>query len=321
MSRRDELPVVAFLSGLTFGVFVLAGTLLGTLPTRWHGFGWTGPVAGVAAESVPAIVTVPIVTLVGLSITVATHRVLVEARLSAGATFEVVTAVLAVVVALWLGLVRAEFLVVEGVVLIALPFGTFAGVRLGRKTAADVFPGPTGTVLLLTVALVTGAAVAVPGGHAFGDQFTTTAQEMPPHTEFEASYQPGDGDPGILTITHAGGDPIPASQLRVDVEEVRPEEGAAMQNGSGLWAGEATGGGPDERLVVEGDEVTIGVYGDCSGGVYHESDPFKKLATFDCESVRVTETPTAGSPVETPMNTTTAAPALSRTTMPSIAQT
>lgn len=109
-----------------------------------------------------------------------------------------------------------------------------------------------------------------------------------PHADFEVSVEWVDDGRAIVTFTHAGGAPIYAEHLYVRgdgfaaIEEVDHQE-------AGSWRGTVGGerprrGGP---AAVEGDEVTIGVEGDCSVGIAHEGDGTRGiLAGYDCPEHR-----------------------------------
>lgn len=296
MSWREELPVVTFLSGLTFGVGILTTLLLPAVSARggpMGGFGWTGPIAEVAIDTVPRLGAVPVYVLVSVAVYLAIHNILIADRLSVRTVVGVVAPSLAAVVCLWMA--QAELFTGNsvGTVLTAGVVAFLGGALTARRGAANAFPGPTGTVLLLTVVLVAGVVVGSVGGFAFDDSFVANAEEIPPHTEWEADYRWADEAAGIMSVTHAGGDPVPADQLKIGSYHPRAAE-EAMQNRSGPWAGEATGGSPGERLVTEGDKVTVGVQSDCFVRVYYEGTPSELMAVFSCAEVREESTPNNG---------------------------
>jgi len=64
-----------------------------------------------------------------------------------------------------------------------------------------------------------------------------------------------DSEAGTVTITHHGGDAVPADRLELRGEGFADRDGAD-QTSAGQWAGEASG---DENAVVAGDSVVVGV--------------------------------------------------------------
>ncbi|MFB6140096.1 MAG: hypothetical protein ABEJ26_06650 [Halosimplex sp.] len=79
-----------------------------------------------------------------------------------------------------------------------------------------------------------------------------------PGIEFSYSYEASGGGAGLLTITHEGGDTVPADALRIQGTGFADVDGAD-QTSAGRWQGEASG---DDGTVVAGDRVAVGVASD-----------------------------------------------------------
>jgi hypothetical protein len=73
-----------------------------------------------------------------------------------------------------------------------------------------------------------------------------------PQASFTFEY---DGEAGTVTITHDGGDPVPAGNLQIRGNGFAKREGAD-QTAAGTWGGETSGEG---NAVVTGDSVVVGV--------------------------------------------------------------
>lgn len=84
---------------------------------------------------------------------------------------------------------------------------------------------------------------------------TTEGMVVAPTARFAFEY---DASAGVLTVTHAGGGTIVASELRLRGEGFGQADGADM-TAPGRWAGEASGTLEGEPAVRAGDAVTVGV--------------------------------------------------------------
>lgn len=118
--------------------------------------------------------------------------------------------------------------------------------------------------VLLLAGIVAGSAVGVGLQSLAG-----TDRTLPPNVAFDASYsQTGDGQ-GVVTIQHAGGESVEASDLSLYGEGFAavPE---ADQTGPGNWQG-TTGGGTTGD-VGRGDAVTVGVERDCRIRIVYTGD-------------------------------------------------
>ncbi|PSP94611.1 hypothetical protein BRC91_05110 [Halobacteriales archaeon QS_4_62_28] len=73
-----------------------------------------------------------------------------------------------------------------------------------------------------------------------------------PQASFTFEY---DGEAGTVTITHGGGDPVPAGDLQIRGNGFAERE-SADQTAAGTWGGETSG---EENAVASGDSVVIGV--------------------------------------------------------------
>ena len=110
------------------------------------------------------------------------------------------------------------------------------------------------------------AHASVPTGEV--DQFRAvfpgpsidTGGETPtaPQVSFAVDYEATGDGVGLLTVTHDGGEAVPADQLRVDGDGFADVSGAD-QTRAGDWQGRASG--PD-GAVVAGDSVVVGVESD-----------------------------------------------------------
>jgi flagellin-like protein len=105
-----------------------------------------------------------------------------------------------------------------------------------------------GVILMVAITVILAAVIAtfVLG---LGEQVSETA----PQASFTFDYDPsaGGSGEGNLTITHAGGESIEASQLNV--------RGSTASSGpsSETWSGIAGSSTPDTALVRAGDSVEI----------------------------------------------------------------
>lgn len=128
--------------------------------------------------------------------------------------------------------------------------------------------------VLLVAGIVAGSAVGVGG-----QSLAVVDRHVPPNAAFEASYEATDDGQGLVTIRHAGGDAVDASDLSLYGEGFADVSGAD-QTGPGNWQGPTSGVGP-------GDSVTVGVEGDCRLRVVHTGNAGSTtLAVVECDEIR-----------------------------------
>lgn len=161
-------------------------------------------------------------------------------------------------------------------------------VRLtGRRPLGDrETPFTTGrvAVLVVTFAVVFVGAPALAGS---ADEVVHYGVEAP-EAGFTAEYEAVDDDRGVLTVTHAGGEPVDPASLAVayrGVDGASHDAVDADQYEPGRWAGETTGPPIDgsSASVVEGDSVRVAVRSDCHVHVlYREGRDLAILETFEC---------------------------------------
>jgi len=80
----------------------------------------------------------------------------------------------------------------------------------------------------------------------------STTDDSQPEIALDFEY---DSDAGTVTITHQGGDSVPADRIEIRGNGFA-ERTSADQSGNGQWAGETSGG---DSTVVAGDSVVVGV--------------------------------------------------------------
>jgi hypothetical protein len=149
--------------------------------------------------------------------------------------------------------------------------------RLGELVgASELFAGPDA----VTVERQGRTAVAT-GTLATGDVSTFSpnlqgedAGETPPQVQFQFE---SDGE-GTLTITHAGGDNVPAAELYIRGSGFVETSGVDM-TGPGQWQGTA-----DDGEVAAGDSVTVGVSGDWEVLVVWQTEDGGRSATLARQS-------------------------------------
>lgn len=96
-----------------------------------------------------------------------------------------------------------------------------------------------------------------------------------PAAEFTATERTtGDGE-RILTITHAGGEPVLAAAVTLRGEGFVAVEGVDQVE-PGQWRGTVSGERPRRggRAIVEGDAVEVGVDDDCEIALRYEHDDY-----------------------------------------------
>lgn len=107
-----------------------------------------------------------------------------------------------------------------------------------------------------------------------------------PVVNFEANYAETAGG-GVVTITHAGGQPAPSDTLTVDGEGFADVDGVDHMQ-AGPWNGTASG---VDGAVIEGDSVTVGVDADCEIRIVYVSPGgglSRVLGVADCTELRGT---------------------------------
>jgi len=113
--------------------------------------------------------------------------------------------------------------------------------------------GPFGDVSpsVSTDGRVVTAQADVPTGDLGPFDLSTTDGDQP-QIAFGFDY---DSDAGTVTITHQGGDSVPAERIEIQGDGFA-DASDAEQTSAGQWAGQASG---DEGAVVAGDSVVVGV--------------------------------------------------------------
>jgi hypothetical protein len=145
--------------------------------------------------------------------------------------------------------------------------------RSDRPSLAPQF-AHVGLFVLLVAGIVAGSAVGVGG-----QSLAVVDRHVPPDAAFEASYEATDDGRGLVTIRHAGGDAVDASDLSLYGEGFADVSGAD-QTGPGNWQGPTSGVGP-------GDSVTVGVERDCRIRVVHTGNAGSTtLAVVECSELR-----------------------------------
>ncbi|WP_254838256.1 hypothetical protein [Natronomonas marina] len=89
----------------------------------------------------------------------------------------------------------------------------------------------------------------------------------------------------VVVFTHDGGDPLPATGLRIVGEGFADADASADQTAPGAWKGEASGEFPRREgdYVVEGDAVTVAVGAECQIRVVRvETGNSRTLRPHDC---------------------------------------
>jgi hypothetical protein len=113
--------------------------------------------------------------------------------------------------------------------------------------------GPFGetTSSVSTDGRIVSATADVPTGDLGPFELASSPDEQP-QIALDFNY---DSDAGTVTVTHQGGDAVPAERLELQGGGFTDREGAD-QTSPGTWAGEASG---DDNTVVAGDSVVVGV--------------------------------------------------------------
>jgi hypothetical protein len=96
-----------------------------------------------------------------------------------------------------------------------------------------------------------------------------------PQVAFAFEYEETGDDVGLLTITHEGGDSVPAATLYLRGEGFATVDGADQTDG-GQWQGDTS----DEGTVQAGHAVDVGVTGDYELTVVWESESGDRSATL-----------------------------------------
>jgi hypothetical protein len=170
-------------------------------------------------------------------------------------------------------------------VLVAV-IGTALAVVYRRASVADLrrlAPAQFAHVavgILVVVGIGTGAAV---GGGLQGSVVDAN-QLRAPQVAFDGNYTAVDGNRGVVTIRHDGGDRVAVDRLVLtgegfadvdDAEQVEP----------GPWQGSVSTGADGATVVSSGDTVTVGVEGDCRIRLVHERPALDRIHTIgliDC---------------------------------------
>jgi len=164
--------------------------------------------------------------------------------------------------------------------LLAIPLALCGGVALASSEEGPGAAAGAAVGVLLVVAVLVGYLAAPLGVAAAGDP-TEQRRVRPPAVAIDYDYDPtGDGR-GVLTIEHAGGEPIPARALAI-VGEGFAEVPGANQTAPGRWRGTTT---TDDAtpLVTADDRVAVGVTDDCSIRlVYRVGDGQRTIDRYDC---------------------------------------
>ncbi|PSQ24527.1 hypothetical protein BRD04_01395 [Halobacteriales archaeon QS_9_67_17] len=158
-----------------------------------------------------------------------------------------------------------------------------AGVAGLRRLAPAQF-AHVAVGILVVVGIGTGAAV----GAGLQGSVVDTNQLRAPQVAFDGNYTAVDGDRGVVTIRHDGGDDVAVDRLVLtgegfadvdDAEQVEP----------GPWQGSVSTGPDGTTVVSPGDTVTVGVEGDCRIRLVHERPTLDRRHTIgliDCAELR-----------------------------------
>lgn len=158
------------------------------------------------------------------------------------------------------------------VVAIALAADPVAAVRSSPAQFAHV-----GLAVLLVAGLFAGAVA----GNVVQRDLVVVGDPAPQAT-FEVTYDSRAEGRAVVTVTHTGGDPVPAREL--DVRGMRFANVSGVdQTHVGPWQGETSGPGGQ---IVEGDSVTIGVDGDCRVRLVYVGGNQATLADATCTELR-----------------------------------
>ena len=117
--------------------------------------------------------------------------------------------------------------------------------------AAAVGPFGETTPTVSTDGRVVSASADVRTGELGPFELSSSPDEQP-QIALDFEY---DADAGTVTVTHQGGDAVPAERLALQGQGFADREGAD-QTSAGTWAGEVSG---DDGAVVAGDSVVVGV--------------------------------------------------------------
>jgi hypothetical protein len=238
--------------------------------------------------SIALLVSVALVPLAvgGYRLLTGDDRVRAAALLTAAlATVPVLPAVV-----LWAASYPPAVTPLEVAAVLVAVIGTALAVVYRRASVADLrrlAPAQFAHVavgILVVVGIGTGAAVGggLQGSVVNADQIGT------PQVAFDGNYTAVDGDRGVVTIRHGGGDRVAVDRLVLtgegfadvdDAEQVEP----------GPWQGSVSTGSDGATVVSPGDTVTVGVEGDCRIRLVHEHpalDRIRTIGLIDCAELR-----------------------------------
>lgn len=287
MAARTRLVGFATASTLLTAACVTVLTVFVDVnPVSLHHYtalGESGPAAVLAVAL--AVAFFPVVTLlvVALPFGVGAHQVR-AGRYDGGSLLAWLVAALAVLPGALLAWMHADTvgLAVAGLVaLVALAVALardddpLVAVRSSPAQFAHV-----GLAVLLVAGLYAGA---VAGNEVERDLVESGRISIDvPQAAFDVTYTTTDDGRGVVTITHAGGESVPAAEL--DVRGMRFVEVEGVdQTHVGPWQGETSG--PDGQ-IVEGDSVTVGVEGDCRVRLVYVGAEEQTLSDVTCEDLR-----------------------------------
>lgn len=104
-----------------------------------------------------------------------------------------------------------------------------------------------------------------------------------PQTAFEVNYTATEDDRAVVTVTHAGGEAVPVERLAL-IGDGFANASSADQTAPGPWQGSVSG---EDRTVVEGDAVSLGVESDCTVRVVYEyAGTSNTIGMARCEELR-----------------------------------
>lgn len=159
-----------------------------------------------------------------------------------------------------------------------------AGLFLAHRIAAGgsihfTWPMPRAMFFntVLVAVFVLGVLVGLPIGSGPASGLVEQQRLSAPQVAFESNYTATDGDRGVLTITHEGGDALPVDEAYVEGSGFASVDGVD-QTEAGRWSGESSGGTDGERRTIEpGDSVDVGATTDCELRVVYEHGPVSVL--------------------------------------------
>ncbi|WP_435195742.1 hypothetical protein [Natronomonas sp. EA1] len=138
---------------------------------------------------------------------------------------------------------------------------------------------PVVTVAL--AGLVLGVAVSGAASGLVVEQSLSGAQ-----VAFDYEYEAVDDERGLLTVTHDGGDTVPARYVHLE-GDITPVANAT-QTEDGRWQGDtSTVSWRDGPVIAEGDSVRVGVPADCTVRVvYRREGVASTIALVECADLQ-----------------------------------